>query len=106
MGVSHLTLPEGIRRVQVKSSTRRTPNGGWLVRVGRRPYSLDKSAGRAPYDPDSLDYFFVVDGSGTLYLLPSHVPGGRVEIVITAYGDYRVGSSSSLLVGLVVAEGS
>jgi hypothetical protein len=32
-------LPEGIRRIQVKSTTCRVRNGRWQVQVGRRPYA-------------------------------------------------------------------
>lgn len=57
-----VTFPDGVKRVQVKSSTFRSSRGKWQVHIGRRPYSLDKSAGRAPYDPESIDYFFVEIG--------------------------------------------
>jgi hypothetical protein len=90
-------LPAGIQRVQVKSTTRRDRNGRWVVKVGRRPYSLDKQAGRAPYDPDAVDHFFIVDGSGGLYLIPGRVLAGRVEVCPGAYARYRVGDASSLL---------
>lgn len=92
-----VTLPEGIRRVQVKSTTSQTAHGRWLVRVGHRPYSLDKSASSAPYDPDTLDYFFVVVGEGSLYLVPSHIFAGRTAVYIDGYARYRVGAAASLL---------
>jgi hypothetical protein len=59
------------------------------VIVGRRPYSLDKTAGVALYDPDSLDYFLVIDGDGAIYLLPSRVVAGRARIYIRGYSEYR-----------------
>jgi hypothetical protein len=92
-----VTLPDGIKRVQVKSTTYRASNGRWQVKVGRRPYSLDKTAGRQPYDPDALDFFFVVDGAGGLYLVPSQVLAGRLEVTIGNYSEYRVGDVPSLL---------
>jgi PD-(D/E)XK endonuclease len=89
-----VTFPDGMKRVQVKSTTFRLPSGRWQVKVGRRPYSLDKTAGRAPYDPDALDFFFVVDGAGGLYLVPSRVLAGRLEITIDHYPEYRVGDAA------------
>jgi hypothetical protein len=91
-----VTFPEGIKRVQVKSSICRTRTGTWQVIIGRRPYSLDKTANVAPYDPDSLDYFFVIDGDGAS-LVPSPALAGRTRIYIRGYSRYQVGDASSLL---------
>ncbi|HET6299207.1 MAG TPA: group I intron-associated PD-(D/E)XK endonuclease [Kribbella sp.] len=92
-----VTMDEGIQRVQVKSTTRRTASGSWTVEVGRRPYTLDKSAGKAPYDPEELDIFFIVDGLGRIFVIPSRVLAGRVAITIDSYAEYCVGDASSLL---------
>jgi hypothetical protein len=92
-----VTMPKGVQRVQVKTTTNRAADGKWQVGVGRRPYSLDKTAGKAPYDPDSLDLFFIVDGDGGIYLIPSRVLAGRVGIILDAYAPYKVGDASSLL---------
>jgi hypothetical protein len=92
-----VTMDDGIQRVQVKSTTRRTRSGTWAVEVGRRPYTLDKSAGKAPYDPDTLDYFFIVDGVGRIFVIPSRVLAGRIVITIDSYAQYCVGDASSML---------
>lgn len=92
-----VTLPSGVQRVQVKSTTHRGRYGTWTVALGQRPYALDKTASRSPYDPDTIDYFFVVDGDGALYLIPSPVVAGRIAINVGAYEAYRVGDASSLL---------
>jgi hypothetical protein len=92
-----VTMPGGIQRVQVKSTTSRTGGSGWQVGVGRRPYTLDKTAGKAPYDPDTVDLFFIVDGAGGIYLIPSSVLGGRIGITLGSYSSYLVGDASSLL---------
>lgn len=92
-----VTMPKGVQRIQVKSSTNRSPTGRWSVGVGRRPYSLDKTAGKAPYDPDSIDQFFIIDGDGLLYLIPSRVLAGRMSVYVDSYALYRVGDASSLL---------
>lgn len=96
-----VTMPEGIQRVQVKSTTCRVATSGkWLVGVGRRPYSLDKTARKTCYDPDSLDYFFIINGEGDIYLIPSLVLAGRLGIYLDVYPEYKVGDASSLLAGV------
>lgn len=92
-----VTMQGGVQRVQVKSSTRRTRSGTWDVGIGRRPYRLDKSAGRESYEPDSLDYFFLIAGDGAIYLVPSQVLVGRVSVFLSVLDRYRVGSAASLL---------
>jgi hypothetical protein len=93
-----ITLSGRQQRVQVKTGTFRGRHGTWQVCVGRRPYVLDKSALKSPYDPDTIDYFFIIDGDGAIYLIPSRVLAGKVAINIGAYERHRVGDASSLLV--------
>ncbi len=64
--------------------------------VGQRPYSAEKGGGVAPYDPDEVDYFFIVDGEGSLFLIPVSVVAGMVSVETSGYSDYRVGDASSL----------
>jgi hypothetical protein len=94
-----VTLPDGIKRVQVKSTAFRAKQGSWSAGIGRRPYVLDKTASRTPYDPDDLDYFFIVDGDGLLYFIPIEVVAGRTAINVGAYRDFIVGDASGLLHG-------
>lgn len=86
----------GHHRVQVKTTTSRGPHGTWAVNIGRRPYALDKSASRQPYDPDELDYFFIIDGDLNVYLVPSQVVAGKTAINVSAYRQFCVGDASSL----------
>lgn len=90
-------MPDGFKRVQVKSSTQRTPSGSWQVEVGRRPYVMDKSAAKIPYDPDAIDLFFILDSGGRIFVIPSRVVAGRVSVTLDSYAEYRVGDASSLL---------
>lgn len=92
------TFADGVRRIQVKTTTHRG-KGSWAVNVGRRPYSLDKTASRTAYEPDELDYFFIVDGDLAVYLIPSQVVAGRTGINVGAYERFRVGEASSLFAG-------
>ena len=84
------------QRVQVKTTTWRQKHGSWVVNIGQRPYVLDKSASRQPYDPDDLDYFLIIDGDLAIYLIPSTVVAGRTAINVGAYAQYRIGDASSL----------
>jgi hypothetical protein len=92
-----VTMPDGVQRVQVKSTTCRTTTGTWNVGIGRRPYTLDKTAGRAPYDPDSIDLFFIISADGAIYLIPGEVLEGRTQIFLSVCAAYRFGNASSLL---------
>ncbi|MEV0788781.1 hypothetical protein [Kribbella sp. NPDC050459] len=99
-----VTTTDGIQRVQVKSCASRNGRGYWDVGIGRRPYVLDKTAGKMPYDPDTIDLFFIVLGDGSIYVIPSSVLAGRVSISAESYTAYRVGDASSLLRGGAAAD--
>jgi hypothetical protein len=74
-----ISMPEGIKRIQVKTTTHCSKDG-WQVTVGRRPYSAGNLEKRLPYDPEMIDLFFIVDGDLNIYLIPSAVIAGRVGI--------------------------
>ena len=88
--------PGGIERVQVKTTTFNSKDG-WMVQVGRRPYSAGNKARLIPYDPDLIDLFFIVDGDLTMYVIPSRVIAGRVGIALRSYTKYVVGDASGLM---------
>lgn len=91
-----VTMPDGIRRVQVKTTTCYSKDG-WTVVVGRRPYSVGNRERRVPYDPELIDLFFVVDGDLTIYLIPSRIIAGRVAILLRTYTKYIVGNAAGLM---------
>jgi hypothetical protein len=91
-----VSTPEGIRRVQVKTTTFNSKDG-WLVQVGRRPYSIGNRARLVPYDPEIIDFFFILDGDLNVYLIPSRVIAGRVNILLRTYTRYIVGNASGLM---------
>jgi PD-(D/E)XK endonuclease len=91
-----VSTPEGIKRVQVKTTTCFSKDG-WTVAVGRRPYSIGNRERRLPYDPESIDWFFIVDGDLTIYLIPSRVIAGRVGILLHTYTKYIVGSAAGFM---------
>lgn len=93
-----VSTPDGIKRVQVKTTTY---NGktGWQVAVGRRRYSLGNRERQIPYDPELIDWFFIVDGDLTMYLIPSRVIAGRVTILLRSYTKYIVGSAAGFMTG-------
>jgi hypothetical protein len=46
--------------------------------------------------PDVIDYFFIIDGDLNIYLIPSRLIAGRVQILLRAYKEYIVGNASGL----------
>lgn len=91
-----VSTPDGIKRVQVKTTTY---NGktGWQVGVGRRPYSIGNRERQVPYDPELIDWFFIVDGDLAMLLIPSRVIAGRINLLLRAYSKYIVGSAAGLM---------
>ena len=67
-----------------------------MVQVGRRPYSVGNREPLVPYDPDSVDFFFILDGDLTMYLIPSRVLAGRVMVLLRSYSKYIVGDIGSI----------
>jgi hypothetical protein len=90
-----VSMPGAIKRVQVKTTTYKS-KGGWMVQVGRRPYSVGNREPLVPYDPELVDFFFVLDGDLTMYLIPSRVLAGRVMVLLRHYSKYVVGDIGSL----------
>ena len=93
-----VSMPDGIKRVQVKTTTYNGKNG-WMIQVGRRPYSIGNNARLVPYDPDTIDLFFIVDGDLSLYLIPSKIIAGRVGLLLRTYSKYIVGNAAGLMAG-------
>jgi len=91
-----VSMEDRLSRVQVKTTTHYSKNG-WMITVGRRPYSIRKDAPLIPYDPDLIDYFFLIDGDLSMYLIPSRVIAGRVSILLRTYTKYIVGNAGGLL---------
>jgi hypothetical protein len=91
-----VSTPEGIKRVQVKTTTCFSKDG-WTAVVGRRPYSIGNRERRVPYDPELIDWFFIMDGELTIYLIPSRVIAGRVGILLHTYTEYVVGSAAGFM---------
>lgn len=91
-----VSMPDGLKRVQVKTTTS-GGDAGWQVAVGRRPHSDGNRALRVPYDPEVIDYFSIIDGDLNVYLIPSRVIAGRVGILLRRYSNFIVGNAKGLL---------
>lgn len=74
-----------------------------MVQVGRRPYSVGNRERLVPYDPDLVDFFFILDGELTMYVIPSRVIAGRVRILLSNYSEFIVGSAAFLMKGATPA---
>jgi hypothetical protein len=94
-----VSMQDGVKRIQVKTTTYHNDKDGWVVQVGRRPYSAGNLGRLVPYDPDLVDFFFILDGDLTMYLVPSRVLAGRVMVLLRNYDEYVVGDIGSLMKG-------
>ena len=91
-----VSVPDGIKRVQVKTTTCFSKDG-WMVTVGRRPYSVGNRERLIPYDPELIDWFFIVDGDLAIYVIPSRVLAGRVRVLLRTYSKYIAGNAAGLM---------
>lgn len=73
-----------LHRVQVKTTSRRV-DGAWTCKLTRA-----RSGHRDWYTTDEIDWFGIVDGELSVYLVPSAVVDGLGTIVVRAYDAYRV----------------
>lgn len=90
--------PQGLMRIQVKTTTHTDKNNGWIAGIGHHPDTHAKKQGRLlAYSPDEVDLFFIVDGDMTMYLIPSRAVAGRVTILLRTYKKYIVGNAQGLV---------
>lgn len=47
--------------------------------------------------PELIDWFFIMDGDLTIYLIPSMVIAGRITILLHTYTKYIVGSAAGFM---------
>lgn len=91
-----VSTPDGMKRVQVKTTICNT-KAGWQAQVARRPYSIGNKALLVPYDPKVIDLFFIVDGDLTIYVIPCRAVGGRTRILLRSYKKYIVANAAGLM---------
>ena len=88
---------DGMRRIQVKSTnSQQRTTGRWTVAItqgkfrpatGRKKWHVDQH----PYDDGVIDYFFIVCGDGSRYLIPFETTNGQASLVLDVkYSNYRV----------------
>jgi hypothetical protein len=79
---------EGLKKIQVKTTNKLVTSGRYEVRLTRTIYDPRATANasgkyrQAPYALGMVDYFFIVTGGGSMYLIPFDVVGGRQSIVL------------------------
>ncbi|KUI45668.1 hypothetical protein AU198_05790 [Mycobacterium sp. GA-1199] len=78
-----VSMDDTIKRVQVKTTTVKQ-GSSWTVWIS----STGKT--RTAYDPEEVDYFFIIDGDLDYYLIPVAVVGGLTAIQLSAYQNYRI----------------
>lgn len=87
---------EGLKRVQVKTTSRRDQRGGFKARLTRTLYipgAKPNSGGSyraVPYEPGVIDYFFIITKGGTAYLIPAPVVEGATDIALVRYARFKI----------------
>jgi hypothetical protein len=90
-------LPDGLKRLQVKTTTARDARGGWIARIGHRPDGSPKTADLVCYAADEADLFLVIDGDLRLYLIPRSAVAGKTNLSLRGYSEFVVADASSLM---------
>jgi hypothetical protein len=90
-------LQDGLKRVQVKSTTSHDARGNWTARIGHRPDGSPKSADFIPYGVDELDLFLIVDGDLLLYLIPATAVEGKTTLSLRGYREFIVADAGSFM---------
>jgi hypothetical protein len=87
----------GLKRVQVKSTRRKQPNGRHSVRLARRVYDPvlpGNAAGRyrhVCYTSSEIDLFFILTSDGSSYLIPLSAVEGTMNLALDGkYAAYLV----------------
>lgn len=86
-----------MKKIQVKTTKRLEDSGRYGVRLTRwiyDPQAKTNASGKykqAPYVSGMVDYFFIVTGGGSMYLIPFAAVGSRQSIVLDRkYGAFAV----------------
>jgi PD-(D/E)XK endonuclease len=86
---------EGFARIQVKSTTIRDA-GRWSVSISRREYlpgvpNEKRARKECAYSENQVDFFFIVTGDGSQFLVPLKVTNGAGNLVLDSkYAAFRV----------------
>jgi hypothetical protein len=85
------TPGNGVRRVQVKTTTQRR-GATWICHLNRSRYdpTAPGSKTRLSYDPRVIDDIAIVDGDLGIYLIPYPVVAGRSAIHLSRYAQFRI----------------
>ncbi|WP_445170352.1 group I intron-associated PD-(D/E)XK endonuclease [Mycolicibacterium sp. Dal123E01] len=75
-------MEDSAQRIQVKTTTVKR-GASWTVWI-----SKNTGTTRTTYDPDEIDYFFVIDGDFNFYLIPVAAVGGLTSLQLSAYAGY------------------
>lgn len=79
---------EGLKKVQVKTTRRKTRGGRHWVALVRTVYRADLEPNaqgkyrQARYEPGAVDLFFIITSTGAKYLIPDKVVESKTSLVL------------------------
>lgn len=88
--------PKGLKRIQVKTTTRTADKGSSPVGIGRHAGGGDRHEQRVPYRPEDVDLFMIIDGDLSIYVVPLAAVAGRLVICLGRYRGFIAGSAASV----------
>jgi hypothetical protein len=88
---------DGLKKVQVKTTQRTSASGAYVVKITRSVYTATaklNARGRyvtMPYEPGTVDFFFITTGDRRLYLIPFEAVRGFTDVSLTnKYAAFEV----------------
>jgi hypothetical protein len=75
-------------RIQVKTCTGKDRTGSWRCHLAQNP----KYRKTVVYDPDDVDFFFIIDGDMSYYLTPTEEVAGASEVSLNTLQHRMVGN--------------
>ncbi|MBD3406158.1 MAG: hypothetical protein GF411_08540 [Candidatus Lokiarchaeota archaeon] len=81
---------DGLKKVQVKSSYGKSPQGGYIFKLVRRRNNSTSSRG-VPYTSEEVDYFFLMDIEFSCWLIPfAKLESQKTIIPRDRFSGYKV----------------
>jgi hypothetical protein len=78
----------GLKRIQIKTTTHRSPEGNWVCRLTTLSYDKNAKIGsagkrkRRTYTADEIDIFFIETGDGDIYIIPIDLAEGATSLTL------------------------
>lgn len=89
---------DGLKRVQVKTTTYKEPSGNFFVSLTVKGGNRSGKGKIKRFDSSRVDYIFIVTAAGENYLIPANKCGQTLTLNASIYGEFKLNGGVSKLV--------